>query len=1119
MRGGAWWTEKLNGTKRQEVAASLWAAWRDRKERVAIVTGFTGVGKTTLSDALRGRAVEEGKVAVRLSVPAGGTVDLDAVLHGLLVQELESNSNAADAKRAQAASGFAVALREILLSGALIIIDEFQEVLTAEGAPPEHLIKTITRVAEHVGLPGFLVLVGNREIEGEWTERCHREWLLAPEPAEAEVILRGAVNSADLQPSAEDAADAVRRLGANPRALTLLGILLHRYTLKELLGDEPDLAPQGPPDLLLVKRLEERLVEKAARGLGSVEHRLLDDLAVLRMDADDSLAATLAGSSKAWSELSRPLRDRYLIELRERRYHVHPVVREVELRRLYQNPEAYKSAHVRAGEWYAGPLRKLSGTGSDVKRPTGLGHRLEEARYHFQAAGAEDALRSLLQGLSGYVARRFNSATPYPESGAELNARIEFLEVFLKEPGAPGTEQHLAQLLARRREQGDLERAVVHAKRATSGQVHGIPWVVWAKLEAEVNGLDAGAAAARQASRAVQPGKDLHAVYQVLGACLGDAGKADEAVEELWKGYRQDTSRFRHRLVEQALWIASAMPDLKLLDSLLQRVEQDAECLLQAALGHALRLQRDGKWRDAAEFARREGTKNRNYVHLAMIEALSWLGAGEPAQAESALTRLPQSLWLNMREGGTWLAALVALENGSTNKARKALSVYLGGPAPSEPEAIRAALLREWDERIAVLGEAMPSLHFPVLPAVITGHDHDVVRTQHSEPMLPANLKSALPQGDTPGKGPETNDVAQHAVVPQIVIKSQFEEVKLTPIFTWVQLSDIHIGHGDAAHRWDQHLVLEDLIDDLSGLIGRGVPKPDAILVTGDIAFSGGGKARDDGKPNSEYSQAKEWLVRAAAAVGLLARDVYLIPGNHDVDRGVDKDRDVNRLITVLRNDEKLDSALDHVGDREKLRRRQASYLGLTEHFAEPCRNLFWQTELEAHQGKRILLVGLNTAILAANDQDRGHLQLGRQQWGQVAAVRRKDGPIVIALSHHPFQDGWLKDEEDARGRIGKYADIHLSGHVHSANSEKLRRGSGGDLLQIVAGAVHAEDAPHGPPIAHGYNAASILQDNTGRLLLKVWPRRWSEKNKDFRVDVDNVPEGKDHAAHPLREH
>ena len=33
-------------------------------------------------------------------------------------------------------------------------------------------------------------------------------------------------------------------------------------------------------------------------------------------------------------------------------------------------------------------------------------------------------------------------------------------------------------------------------------------------------------------------------------------------------------------------------------------------------------------------------------------------------------------------------------------------------------------------------------------------------------------------------------------------------------LFAWLQVSDIHAGHGDAAHGWDQKLVLETLRED-----------------------------------------------------------------------------------------------------------------------------------------------------------------------------------------------------------------------------------------------------------------------------------------------------------------
>ena len=33
-------------------------------------------------------------------------------------------------------------------------------------------------------------------------------------------------------------------------------------------------------------------------------------------------------------------------------------------------------------------------------------------------------------------------------------------------------------------------------------------------------------------------------------------------------------------------------------------------------------------------------------------------------------------------------------------------------------------------------------------------------------------------------------------------------------LFTWLHLSDIHIGHGDVSHQWDQRLVLRAMEDD-----------------------------------------------------------------------------------------------------------------------------------------------------------------------------------------------------------------------------------------------------------------------------------------------------------------
>src|SRR6266478_5924107 len=78
--------------------------------------------------------------------------------------------------------------------------------------------------------------------------------------------------------------------------------------------------------------------------------------------------------------------------------------------------------------------------------------------------------------------------------------------------------------------------------------------------------------------------------------------------------------------------------------------------------------------------------------------------------------------------------------------------------------------------------------------------------------------------------------------------------------FGWLHLSDIHFGHGRAGTHIDQGLVLDRLVSDLRALQTRNVPRPQSVLVTGDVAYSGGSKPR-------EYENASSWLGELIAAV------------------------------------------------------------------------------------------------------------------------------------------------------------------------------------------------------------------------------------------------------------
>ncbi len=339
----------------------------------------------------------------------------------------------------------------------------------------------------------------------------------------------------------------------------------------------------------------------------------------------------------------------------------------------------------------------------------------------------------------------------------------------------------------------------------------------------------------------------------------------------------------------------------------------------------------------------------------------------------------------------------------------------------------------------------------------------------------------------------------------------------MEPLFTWIHLSDLHVGSGDApagdAPGEARSRLLQALREDL---IAQGAQHlVHAIFITGDIAR--GGQAGD-------YAAARAWLDDVARVLGLGPGRIFTVPGNHDVDRGADRDPAVARLVTGVRAGE---STLDAVltAERERLAGRMGAYLDFAADLAPavlapPARpaveRLFWQHR-ERHGRLRVRLLGLNTALLSADDRDQGQLALGKEQ--RALALTARPGELVVALSHHHLQGGWLADEDEVNAWLHEHVHVHLFGHVHDAPSEEARSGTGIRWVRIAVGASHAPAPSSGPspsgPGGYGYSIGSVLGDARGALSLRLWPRRWSPATSDFGIDVESVPDGGDHNDHP----
>ncbi|MEO5730332.1 MAG: metallophosphoesterase [Byssovorax sp.] len=333
-------------------------------------------------------------------------------------------------------------------------------------------------------------------------------------------------------------------------------------------------------------------------------------------------------------------------------------------------------------------------------------------------------------------------------------------------------------------------------------------------------------------------------------------------------------------------------------------------------------------------------------------------------------------------------------------------------------------------------------------------------------------------------------------------------------LFRWIHLSDIHTGHGDTTNVWDQRLVLEEIVRDIA-LQRRSQPEPpfDAVLVTGDIANTGAGRLA------TEYADAATWLRNVGNAAGAAPEQIYLVPGNHDVDRGADRDDAVKQLVTDLREGKKsLDDALTDPGERAMLARRMARYLDFAGPFApvgaDADARLHWVHRLVARSGLAVRLVGLNTTLLAAGDDDQGKLRVGMKQLG-LAFADIQENELVLAIGHHPLGGGWLADQATLEPWLKRHAHALLTGHVHLADAEESRSGAGSTLLRVVAGSAHGDMTP-GIPAGHGYSFGAVLRDAHGRAHIRITPRKWSEKNAGFRPDVDNVPDGQGYSDHTL---
>lgn len=320
----------------------------------------------------------------------------------------------------------------------------------------------------------------------------------------------------------------------------------------------------------------------------------------------------------------------------------------------------------------------------------------------------------------------------------------------------------------------------------------------------------------------------------------------------------------------------------------------------------------------------------------------------------------------------------------------------------------------------------------------------------------------------------------------------------MTHAFSWVHVSDLHFGHGSAAHRVDQSAVLSELVDDVVASAKRLALTIDVVLVSGDIAFSAAPE---------QYAQARGWFEKMLDRLKTSSRapELLAVAGNHDVQWSVARKYPLEDLVSSVRlGTRHIDDMLRHPDQLGDLRMAFANF-GAFLRGADP---IAWEKQFPLGS-RTVHIVGLNTALLSRDGEDHGNLALAMAQLDQVA--RRSDDVISAVMTHHPITGGWLNNQSRVASWFARRADLHFCGHVHDADVNAVLRGSSG-LHTIAAGASHGE-ASEGP--SHAYSLGTLVSDEAG-IRLRVFPRRWTDRHQKFALDVNVSPDG-DFVEHELR--
>lgn len=258
---------------------------------------------------------------------------------------------------------------------------------------------------------------------------------------------------------------------------------------------------------------------------------------------------------------------------------------------------------------------------------------------------------------------------------------------------------------------------------------------------------------------------------------------------------------------------------------------------------------------------------------------------------------------------------------------------------------------------------------------------------------------------------------------------------------TWLHISDIHMKADDP---YDRDLVINAFQKSISRFKSRGLI-PDVIFFTGDVAYSG---------KEEEYKRASTFFDMLLSGFGLTKEFLFIIPGNHDVDRTCGA-----ALKRTLASQEESNRYFIEGEPLAHIRDRQKSFISWHDDYFSGFRKANTLSTCGPYStlsfgGFKVGILPINTTVFCHDDFDVGNLWVGRRSLESAIRNYTETTDVRIALMHHPLE--WLNEIERTQitSMLYEHFDLVLRGHLHQ--TELLQTsGTAGTATHLAAGACY----------------------------------------------------------------